>query len=412
MITAPTSSTPDNRWTVPLRVDISLSLLDCSSRLPATIRARSYDKIRRVLNTVSQRIRNYFSDLDLAVPEIHLRVQDLDSILTGFSASETLAVCEAIERAALDVGVDRIQLLEVDVSGGARYASDISMIPDLLLSCPSSELILQVGSSANGANARDLYAGALILLLDEFKPDLGARLILACNTATNQIPVAHTEDEINLTATFSVWPLLDGIRGELPIDSCYSDRASALAFAGEKVIGSGNIHVRSLAGVLSSSDTRVGVAQVHLSINAPGEGPAPTAIWAGFPFSSDADASSNGAAATFLRRGLSANIASRQFGIIETDSLPLTCSTRNIHAVSEQITPANLAGYLVRLFSHAVDNGDCRYVRIIPSANGTPQTGATLEHIPGTIPFADETGWSQSHFVNGGLLLPPSDEIS
>ena len=405
-------SIAENRWTAPIRVDISLSMLDCSSRLSATVRARCYDKIRRVLHTVPQRIRGYFSDLDLVVPEIHLQIQDLDSILTGFSASDILAVCEAVERAAVDAGIDRVRLLEVDVSGGARHAHDVSMIPDLLRSCPSSELVLQIGSSATGANARELYATALILRLDEFKPEMGSRLILACNTAWNQTIIACTEDEIDINVSFSVWPLLDGVRGELPINACFTDRVLALGFVGEKILGIGNTHLRALVRTLEQSDIRSRSARVYLSINAPGEGPGASAIWAGFPFSSNADASSNRAAAAFLRRGLTGNIASRQPGIVEADGFPLTCSIRNIHAVSGQIMPANLAGYLVRLFCDEVDHGTGRYVRIISSTNSTAQTGASLDDIPGTIPFADESGWSPSQFVNGGTLLPPSSPIS
>lgn len=420
----PTTAEPvsDDRWTFPVRVDINLSVLDCSSRLLSTIRARTYDKVRRAIDTVPLQIRRFFKDAGLPVPAIHLRILGLNSIVVGFSSAEILAVCHSVENAATDCDVDRVQLLEIDVAGGARYAHDISMIPDLLTLCPASEIVLQLASSVKGANARDLYAASLILLMDDFEADLGARLILACNASDRHLADVFAVKECFVDASFSAWPLLSELRDELPSDACYTDRLLALGFVGEKVYGQGKAVLRDLVHSLNSSEATtvpVRIGQNKISINAVGEGPSPAGIWAGLPVSSYADASSSSIAALFLRNGLMSEINTHRSSTVETDDLPLSFSIRNIHAVAPcsspppdsgvDDAPANLAGYLFRMFSQAVERRTCQCVRIVTSVEGFSEHGTTLDGIPGTIPFVpQEQGWAPSHFSGGGLLLAPS----
>jgi hypothetical protein len=397
-----------HRWIAPQRIDLSLSVLDCSSRLVSTARSRVYDKIRRHVSTVPVRIRDFLREAGVPPPRIHLNLIGLREALSGLTASEFLSVCLAAEQGALDEGVDLIRLGEIDVAGGATDESDISMIPDLLGQCVFSELNLNLASSLHGGNARDIYATALVLLLDQFTPEASARLILSANSTLSALPMPISLDELNLESVNSVWPMMSSMRGELPVDACYTDTSIALSFIGTRLT-EGSIALQSdLVASLQSADINISGRTVKLTIDAPGEGPLPAGVWCGLPLAAYAGAASGKAAASLLGQRLTSSpSASRR--PVESDNLPLSDSIRNFHAVSVQTLPADLAGALVRELTRVAALEGHKYFRIVRVNESPSAQGVSLDFVNGTVPFLPiETGWSPDHFSKGGLIISPS----
>lgn len=396
------------RWLSPMRVDLGISVLDCSSRLVATARTRVYDKIRRRIGTIPARIKEFYATRGLTTPDVQLNLTGLAQSLAGHSASGILTICQIAEEAAIDEGVDHIRLMEIDVAGGSREPDDISMIPDLLAQCAKSEISLNLASSVRGGNARDLYATALVLLLDQFRPEASSRMILACNSTLEVSPVSIALDDISVESVNSVWPMMSAMRDELTRDSCYTDTAVALSFIGTKVSDDSLSIQTELVALLRDSGLNVSGSSIKLSIDAPGEGPVPAGIWCGLPLAAFAGAASSRAAALLLKERLSSAPSSSRRPV-EADDLPITDSIRNIHAVSSDTSPADLAGSLLQLLALPVALGGQKYFKVVRVDSEPSPQGASLNYVDGTIPFLPlEFGWSPDHFSGGGLLLSPS----
>ncbi len=398
-------------WIVPNRVSAHLSLSDCTSRLSATVLAKTYDKIRRLGGSLPPIARRTLEQAGVNVPPVSLVLHGTEDLLLGYRKSDMLEIVSTIEQSATDAGFEAIDLLCISLEKDGSRTDLLDILPELLKSTSRTRVRIRIGSSATGVRAVEILSTAQTLFSTETCSDtIGPRVALCCNTrgmGPGENLIGGTGDQVRVDLNLSIWPLLDSVRSDLPVDACYGDRTALLASVGRRLAVAGTDLLDSMADLLGPGNIPGAGGVLSLSLNAQGEGPTSAGIWAGFPVSPAVDDSASRASALFLREGLLSDIENKMTVRVISDGLPLTYSLRNIRAVSTQMTPPDLAGYLVEIFAPAIKDGHTRWLSIVGSESAARDSSVQIPGVSGSVPLVDrKTGWKSEHFSCGGSILP------
>jgi len=396
-------SAPDSRWTTPEEIRVRVPLLSCSSRLPATVAARSYDSVRLSTSSLPGRFRSFFSERHLHSPPVRLEVSDASQLLTGFSASDSVRVCSAIHAAAIDNGFDSVHLLDIDLAGTPEQTSILPALGDILSSGEKGHVNINLGSSLHGVRADDLYAASLVAL--SLSEASARRSSFSVNAKRDRVAGCPS-----FSIVLSLWPLLDVLRTDVDPDTCYTDRSTVLGFAAGMIRSIGVRLLKELRSELSEVENLPETDRCMLSIDEPGRGPVSAGIWAGFPVDSLTRGSAGMLSARFLRSGLNTGNGSRLISDVLSDSLPLSDTVRNLIAIPEFMPPAMLAAFLAGSFSSSVSSRTGKWVRLIPVDQQPDRLGIYLPDVAGIVPLLSTSDpWLDGHFTCKGKIIPEQD---
>lgn len=402
------------RWVSPLQIIVHVSLSDCTSRLPATIVAKAYDKIRRSSGSIPTQAKRFFQSSEISVPRTTLALHGTVGLLEGFRASECLEIAATLEQGAIDSGFDCVNLLDINLEHEGSQLELLKMVPAILKASTISSVRVQLGSSTYGIRALELYALAETLLSpDASSESTGPRISVNCNAA-----VAFGHDfrgqgtAARLDLDVSVWPLLDTARNDLPKDACFGDRLNALGSIGRRLYKDGACILDGLCSAVSQTDAVVKPGLVSLCLDAPGDGPGATGIWAGFPVGPDTEGSASRTSAIFLREALLSDLNQNDMVDIVSDGLPVSYSLRNIQAAPAETSVAELAGQLLEIFTSAVRDHRFRAIQLVPVSNSGSSEGVHVAGVSGIVSVARCTsGWLDRHFSCGGTIVPPPQRL-
>ncbi|MCH8276394.1 MAG: hypothetical protein IIA50_02475 [Bacteroidetes bacterium] len=396
-----------SKWAFPLLLRAHLSLSDCASRLSATLLAKTYDKIRRIGGSIPPLARQVMDRYGVHMPPVSLALRGTHDLLLGYRKSDILEFLSTMERSAIDAGFNSVDLLDINLETGDSRVDLLDLLPDLLRSTTLTRVRIHIGSSSSGVRAAELLDTAEALFTPEINSDaIGPRVTLYCN-GRGFGEFAGSTGEIQLDLDLSVCPLLDSVRDELPADACYGDRMALLATVGRRLAATGDKILDSITSRFAADNMKASKGVLSLSLNAPGEGPAFSGIWAGYPISPVADNAASLASASFLGEALLSDIEDRMNVCIVSDALPLTYSLRNVRAFSKKMTHADLAGYLVEVFAPAIKDGRPRWLSFAPSESTPGDNAVQIPGISGSVSFIERTeGWKSEHFSCGGCILP------
>ena len=168
-------------------VTLGVSLRDCASRLPATVRARAYDKVRKVaghhVRTVGEEAARY----GVCVGEVGLAVTPVALVADGGAARDYVLLARVLDAAAEHVGAHAVggfaALVESGMTPGDRAFLDA--LPDALATAPRVRAAVVCGSTAAGVHAaaaeRVAHAAFVLAHRADGGPSACARLTARCN---------------------------------------------------------------------------------------------------------------------------------------------------------------------------------------------------------------------------------------
>lgn len=136
-------------------ITLGISLRDCSSRLPQTVRARVYDKIRRTAAhhvAVAEEIESLYG---VRITNKRISVTPVAIVADGLNSDEMLGLAQIIDTAASHVGVDFIAGFSALVEKGMTRG-DLALIETLPQALATTERLcgsVNCGSTAAGINA-------------------------------------------------------------------------------------------------------------------------------------------------------------------------------------------------------------------------------------------------------------------
>ncbi len=135
-------------------VTLGISLRDCSSRLPQTLNARVYDKIRRTASlhvAIAEEVEGVFG---VKIVNKRLSVTPVAMIADGASVNDFVGLAAILDQAATDVGVDFIAgfsaLAEKGMTKGDRAL--IESLPEVMASTGRVCGSVNCASTAAGMN--------------------------------------------------------------------------------------------------------------------------------------------------------------------------------------------------------------------------------------------------------------------
>ncbi|GIV59751.1 PFL family protein [Rhodocaloribacter litoris] len=178
-------------------ITLGISLRDCSSRLPQTVRARVYDKIRRTAAhhvRVTEEIESLFG---VRITNKRIAVTPIALVADGAGRDVFIDLARVLEAAAADVGVDYIAgfsaLVEKGMTAGDRALIDA--LPEALAGTERVCGSVNCGSTAAGINADAVLAMARAVKetarLTADRNSIGcARLVAFCNAVQDNPFVA------------------------------------------------------------------------------------------------------------------------------------------------------------------------------------------------------------------------------
>ena len=173
-------------------VTLGLSLLDCSGRLPQTVRARSYDKIRRIGGSFVKAATDVADKLGVVSNYHHVSTTPVSLIMDGGSVSDFVALAGILNTAMEDIGVDSISgfaaLIDKGMTSGDRAL--LESLPDALTG--ASRLYATVVSSSpvrTNSDAEAIVAQVIgVLNENEKTKDCLPRLSVVDCTSTGTLP--------------------------------------------------------------------------------------------------------------------------------------------------------------------------------------------------------------------------------
>ncbi len=173
-------------------ITLGVSLRDCSSSLPQTVRARAYDKIRRVAShhvTVAEAIEALYG---VQIANKRVSVTPITLVADGLSAADFVALARTLDTAATDIGIDYLAGFSALVQRGMTRgdAAYFDALPEALAATRHICASVNCGSTRAGINADAVLRLAKVLLetarLTAKEDSLGCtRLVGFCNAIPN-----------------------------------------------------------------------------------------------------------------------------------------------------------------------------------------------------------------------------------
>ncbi|NND71752.1 MAG: DUF711 family protein [Rhodothermales bacterium] len=168
-------------------VSIGISLLDCSSRLPRTVSARAYDKIRRVAGLQRQVLEHITERTGAEFFRCGLSVSPVAVILDSGTVTDFIQLASSIEQAAVDVDADFVSGFSAIVNHGVGQgaATLIKSLPDSIVRTErltSSVLFSAKSGSVNLEAIAGLAASIEALRSRKSEQKNNGRVFALCNT--------------------------------------------------------------------------------------------------------------------------------------------------------------------------------------------------------------------------------------
>lgn len=178
-------------------VTLGLSLRDCSSRLPATVRARVYDKIRRTAAHhvfVAEEVESLFG---VNIVNKRVAVTPISLIADGATPQDFIALAQTLETAAEHVGVDFIAGFSALVEKGTTAGDEalIEALPEVMASTERVCGSVNCGSTSAGINVDAVRKVAAAVqraaALTADRDSIGcAKIVAFCNAVSDNPFVA------------------------------------------------------------------------------------------------------------------------------------------------------------------------------------------------------------------------------
>lgn len=135
-------------------ITLGISLRDCASRLPQTVRARVYDKVRRTAAhhvQVAQEVESLFG---VRIANKRVSVTPVAMLADGHTHDDLLALAQMLDTAAEHVGVDYLAGFSALVEKGFTSGDDrlIGALPEALARTQRLCGSVNCGSTAAGIN--------------------------------------------------------------------------------------------------------------------------------------------------------------------------------------------------------------------------------------------------------------------
>lgn len=173
-------------------ITLGISLRDCSSSLPQTVRARIYDKIRRVGShhvAVAEAIETLYG---VQIANKRVSVTPITLVADALSAADFVGIARILDTAAADIGIDYLAGFSALVQRGMTRG-DIAYFEALAEALATTRHIcasVNCGSTRAGINADAVLRLAHVLLetarLTAEEDSRGcARLVGFCNAVAN-----------------------------------------------------------------------------------------------------------------------------------------------------------------------------------------------------------------------------------
>ena len=382
-------------------ITLGLSLWDCGSRLPQTVRARMYDKIRRMAAPLGSVIDAILVDAGVRVATRNLAVTPIALVADGLAYDELIGLAHLLDTAAEHVGVDALAgfsaLVEHGMTEGDRRL--LAALPTVLATTERLGGSVHCGTTEAGINGDAVLKTAEMIretarLTADRDGIACTRFVASCNASTGRTvapggfhgpgegeavihvrvaglaPLLRTAHEVGPDADFGL------------LSHTFSQTACVLIQAGE------TIGRRCAERLSQHTGTRVETGRVDLDLTPmPGDSNSPTDLVRAMGFD-DASAPGTTAAQALLydaiQKGkLMAARATRNgkpllptARVIDSDLLPLPGDT----------SVETLAGLLLDAFSFGLLHNTPTTCRLVPvpgkEAGGLADFGAGLGHMP------------------------------
>ncbi len=136
-------------------ITLGISLRDCSSRLPATVRARVYDKIRRLAAHHVNVVEAVESVYGVRVANKRVSVTPIAIVADGGSTHDFVALARVLDQAAEDVGIDYLGGFSALVQKGSTVGDDalIRSLPEVMATTQRVCGSVNCASTQAGINA-------------------------------------------------------------------------------------------------------------------------------------------------------------------------------------------------------------------------------------------------------------------
>lgn len=178
-------------------ITLGLSLRNCASRLPKTVQARVYDKIRRYAAHHVRIAEEVESIYGVKIVNKRISLTPVALIADGTSSSDFVTLAGILDQAAVDVGVDFIAGFSALVEKGMTEGDEalINAIPRALADTTHVTSSVNCASTKAGINVDAVYKMAQIVKetarLTENTDGLGcAKLVAFCNAVQDNPFVA------------------------------------------------------------------------------------------------------------------------------------------------------------------------------------------------------------------------------
>lgn len=178
-------------------ITLGLSLRNCSSRLPRTVQARVYDKIRRFAAhhvRVAEEVEGMYG---VKIVNKRIAVTPIALVADGASRDDFVLLAGILDQAAKDVGVDFIAGFSALVEKGMTQGDEalLNAIPQALAQTNRVTSSVNCASTKAGINVDAVYKMAQIVkeaaLLTKDADGLGcAKLVAFCNAVQDNPFVA------------------------------------------------------------------------------------------------------------------------------------------------------------------------------------------------------------------------------
>jgi uncharacterized protein len=428
-------------------ITLGISLRDCASRLPRTVEARVYDKIRRVAAHHVRVAEEVEATFGVRIANKRVSITPVSLIADGASPSEFVSIAHVLDKAAEHVGVDFLAGFSALVDKGNTVGDDalLAALPEALASTSRLCGSVNCGSTHSGINGDAVNRVSQVIkktaYLTRDNNSIGcARFVAFCNAVQDNPFVAgafHGPSEADLVVNVGIsgpGVVLRAVR-EVGASADFGTLCEAIKRTAFKITRAGDLIGRRCAERLSSKTgmkIRFGVVDLSLAPT-PAEGDSIGDILiamgledVGAPGTTAALAMLNesvkrgGLMAASYVGGLSgafipvsedqAMIRAVQRGnltIEKLEAMSCICSVGlDMVAVPGDTSEETLAGILFDEFAIGMINNKTTAVRIIPvhgkSVGDTAEFGGLL----GTAPIMPVSTLRNDTFVHRGGRIP------
>ncbi len=244
-------------------ITLGISLRDCSSRLPQTVRARVYDKIRRTAAhhvNVAEEVEALYG---VRITNKRVSVTPVALVADGASRDEFVALAQLLDVAAEHVGIDYLAGFSALVEKGMTTGDQalIEALPEALATTERVCASVNCGSTQAGINGDAVLAMARAVKetarLTADRDSIGcARLVAFCNAVQDNPFIAGafhgvSEPEATINVGISGPGVILRAVGEVGATADFGTLADAIKRMAFKITRAGELVGHRCADLLS-----------------------------------------------------------------------------------------------------------------------------------------------------------------